>query len=95
MGRTTSAHIIFCVDLKEEAVPLRLGEDRRQMFVLEACASETSNGMRRKLRDGHGQDKAQVELPDSESWRRTASRQVLSRLQQFAAFNGEGRGSAT
>ena len=83
MGRTAGAHIIFCVDLKEEAVLFPLGEYRRQMFVLEAGASETSNGMRREERDGHGQNKAQVGLPDSESWRRTASRQVLSRLRQF------------
>src|SRR4051794_34605689 len=56
MRWTAGAHIIFCVDLKEESVLLPLGKDRRQMFVLEAGAHQTGNVMRRKAADGwHGQ----------------------------------------
>ena len=52
MRWTASAHIIFCVNLKEESVLLSLDMDRRQMFVLEAGAHQTGSVMRRKAADG-------------------------------------------
>jgi hypothetical protein len=38
MGRTAGAHVVFGVDF-EEAIPLSVGKDRLQMFVLEARAN--------------------------------------------------------
>ena len=45
--RAARAHIVFGMNL-EEAVLLPLGEDRRQMLVLEARPCEACNRMRRK-----------------------------------------------
>src|SRR5215470_3066868 len=47
MGRTAGAHVVFGVDFKE-AIPLPVGKDRLQMFVLEARANTARNGMSRK-----------------------------------------------
>src|SRR5262245_31110488 len=47
MGRTAGAHVVFGVDFKE-AISLVVGQDRLQMFVLEACANPARNGMSRK-----------------------------------------------
>jgi hypothetical protein len=47
MGRTAGAHVVFGVDFKEAISPL-VGEDRLQMFGLEARASTARNGMSRK-----------------------------------------------
>ena len=47
MGRTAGAHVVFGVDFKE-AISLPFGQDRLQMFVLEASANTARNGMCRK-----------------------------------------------
>jgi hypothetical protein len=47
MRRAARAHIVLGMNL-EEAVLLPLGEDRRQMLVLEARPCETGDRMRRK-----------------------------------------------
>src|SRR5260370_36320531 len=44
MGRTAGAHVGFCMDFKK-AISLPVGQDRRQMFVLEARAKTAPNGM--------------------------------------------------
>src|SRR5215467_3638577 len=46
LGRTAGAHVVFGVDF-EEAIPLPVGQDRLQMFVLEARANAARNGMSR------------------------------------------------
>jgi hypothetical protein len=50
MGRTPRTHIVFGMNLKE-AVLLPVGQNRRQMFVLEARACNARNEMRRKVGD--------------------------------------------
>src|ERR1700730_1372897 len=50
MRRTARSHIIFGMNLKE-SVLLPAGQDRRQMFVLEAGACKARNGMRQKAGD--------------------------------------------
>ena len=45
--RAARAHVVFGMNL-EEALLLPLGEDRRQMLVLEAGAGEAGDRMRRK-----------------------------------------------
>src|SRR5215467_496930 len=48
MRRTAGAHVVFGVDFKE-TITLPVGQDRRQMFVLEARANTARNGMSRKV----------------------------------------------
>ena len=47
MRRAAGAHVVFGMNL-EEAVLLPVGQDRRQMLMLEAGAGEAGNRMRRK-----------------------------------------------
>ena len=47
MRRPAGAHVVLGMDL-EEAVLQPVGEDRRQVLVLEAGAGQPRNGMRRK-----------------------------------------------
>ena len=47
MRRTAGTHVVFGVDFKE-AISLPVGQDRLQMFVLEARADTARNGMSRK-----------------------------------------------
>src|SRR5260221_11751095 len=47
MGRAAGTHVVFSMDLKE-AISLLVGQDRLQMFMLEAGARTARNGMRRK-----------------------------------------------
>src|SRR5260370_40783301 len=49
MGRTAGAHVVFCMDFKK-AISLPVGQDRRQMFVLDARANTAPNGMSRKAK---------------------------------------------
>src|SRR6266849_2168742 len=47
MGRAAGTHVVFSMDLKE-AISLLIGQDRLQMFMLEARARTARDGMRRK-----------------------------------------------
>jgi hypothetical protein len=45
--RSARAHVVLCMDL-EEAATLAVGEDRREMLGLEACARKPRHRIRRK-----------------------------------------------
>src|SRR5260370_34337103 len=45
MGRAAGTHVVFSMDLKE-AISLLVGQDRLQMFMLEAGARTGRDGMR-------------------------------------------------
>src|SRR5215472_2560893 len=47
MGRTASAHVVLGMHFKE-TISLPVGQDRLQMFVLEARAGRARNGVSRK-----------------------------------------------
>ena len=85
MRRAAGAHVVFGMNL-EEAVLLPLGEDRRQMLMLEAGAGEAGNGMRRK-----------AEAPDAREAGRVAnSFIVVSAFRQVAcAYDGTSRVSGS
>src|ERR1700723_1929557 len=56
MRRSTRAHVVLCMDLKEAAT-LAVGEDGREMFGFEACARKPRHPKRRKT------ESKRVQLP--------------------------------
>ena len=85
--RAAGAHVVFGMNL-EEAVLLPLGEDRRQMLVLEARAGEAGDRMRRKAESSP--TRARLRKVASSFIVISAFRQAAFGLRRNVAFSGSG-----